>query len=48
MRTVNLIEDGRTSSCNLSQLQKLSCAYIIAVYAQEKCYANISTYFLCA
>ena len=46
MCIVNLTKDGPTYSYNLPQLQKLPCAHVIAAYAQEKYYANISTYLL--
>ena len=45
---VNLTEDELTCSYNLPQLQKLACAHIIASCAQEKDFANIITFFLCA
>ena len=45
---VNLTEDEPTCSYNLPQPQKLACAHIIASCAQEKDFANIITFFLCA
>ena len=46
--TVTLREGEPYCTCNLPQLQKLSCAHIIVSCSKESDCANISTYSLCA
>ena len=46
--TVTLREVESYCTCNLPQLQKLSCVYVIAACSKESGCANINTYSLCA
>ena len=46
--TVTLREGESYYTCNLPQLQKLSCAHVIAACSKEGGCTNISTYVSCA